>query len=117
MPAVPLYVGTKPYQALPFQWSLHRVDSDGASNHQEFLADAASDPRRPFAETLVLALKGSKLPIIVYSAYEKARPKELSTTFFDLARPIEAILRRLKDLLPVARNGLYHPEFGFSSSI
>jgi hypothetical protein len=33
LPAVPLYVGTKPYQVLPFQWSLHRVDSDGATGH------------------------------------------------------------------------------------
>ena len=27
LPAVPLYPGTRPYQTIPFQWSLHHVDS------------------------------------------------------------------------------------------
>jgi hypothetical protein len=117
LPAVPLYVGTKPYQVIPFQWSLHRVDSDASIDHREFLADAASDPRRPFAETLISALKGSKLPIIVYSPYEKARLNELAAAFPNLGSPIGAIVRRLRDLLPAVRSGLYHPDFGFSSSI
>lgn len=47
LPAVPLYPSTQPYQTIPFQWSLHHVDSDGAVSHQEFLANAESDPRRP----------------------------------------------------------------------
>src|SRR5208282_1370702 len=28
-PAIPLYVGTNPYQRQPFQWSLHHLDKDG----------------------------------------------------------------------------------------
>ena len=34
MPAEPLYEGTRPYQALPFQWSLHRVDASGSATHR-----------------------------------------------------------------------------------
>jgi hypothetical protein len=117
LPALPLYPGTRPYQTIPFQWSLHRVDSGGAVSHQEFLADADSDPRRPFAETLVAALKGSKLPIIVYSAYERTQLNALAAHFPDIAKPIGRIARRLSDLLPVVRGGVYHPSFGFSNSI
>ena len=54
MPAVPVYPGTRPYQTIPFQWSLHRVGPCGAVTHQEFLGDPESGPRRSFAETLLV---------------------------------------------------------------
>lgn len=117
LPAVPLYPGTRPYQVLPFQWSLHHVDSSGKIHHQEFLADAGSDPRRPFTETLIAALRGSKLPVIVYSSYEQVRLKELAARYRDLALPIRNIVGRLTDLLPIVRNGVYYPGFNFSNSI
>jgi hypothetical protein len=97
LPAVPLYPGTRPYQAIPFQWSLHRVDSGGALSHQEFLADADSDPRRSFADTLVSALRGTKLPIIVYSPYERTQLNALAALFPDVARPIGSVVRRLNE--------------------
>ena len=117
MPAIPLYPGTRPYQTLPFQWSLHCAARDGTTRHEEFLADAAGDPRRPFAESLVAALQGTKLPIIVYSPYEEMRLNELAAALPDLAKPIKGIVARLKDLLPVVRGGVYHPGFAFSNSI
>jgi hypothetical protein len=117
LPAVPLYPGTRPYQTIPFQWSLHRVDSEGAVSHQEFLADGDLDPRRQFTESLIAALKGGKWPIIVYSSYEQTRLMELARAFPDFKRPIAAIVRRLSDLLPIARTGIYHPGFEFSNSI
>lgn len=117
LPAVPLYPGTQPYQTIPFQWSLHHVDASGAVTHQEFLADADSDPRRPFAETLIAALEGTNLPIIVYSSYERTRLNALAALFPDLAQPIGRIIERLADLLPIVRSCVYHPGFGFSNSI
>jgi hypothetical protein len=116
LPAVPLYPGTRPYQVIPFQWSLHRVDG-GKIYHQEFLADASSDPRRPFAETLIAALRSSKLPIIIYSPYEQARLNEIATRYRDLAKPIRNIIGRFMDMLPIVRSGVYHPGFNFSNSI
>jgi hypothetical protein len=113
LPAVPLYHGTRPYQTIPFQWSLHH----GVVSHQEFLADAGSDPRRQFVETLIAALKGSKLTIIVYSSYEQTRLAELAALFRDLRKPLHGIIRRLADLLPVIRSAIYHPKFDFSSSV
>src|SRR5262249_44612136 len=86
------------------------------NDHQEFLADAG-DPRRPFAESLIAALRNSKWPIVVYSGYEASRLRELAAVFPDLARPIGRIIRRLFDLLPVVRRGVYHPGFEFSSSL
>ena len=49
--------------------------------------------------------------------HEQTRLADLADAFPDLARPIGSIVRRLRDLLPVVRGGVYHPGFGFSNSI
>ena len=92
MPPIPLYEGTRPYQTIPFQWSLHTLAGDGALHHQEFLAEGDGDPRRAFAETLIKAVSGADAPIIVYSHYEQTRLKELAGAFPDLRDPITAII-------------------------
>jgi hypothetical protein len=117
MPPIPLYEGTRPYQTIPFQWSLHVLADDGTLHHRDFLAYGDGDPRRPFAETLIEALAGSEIPIVVYSAYEQTTLKGLATTFPDLRTPIDAIIGRLVDLLPVVRSAVYFPDVGFSNSI
>lgn len=117
LPAIPLYDGTRPYEVIPFQWSLHHVDSDGAVSHSEFLGNANYDPRRSFVESLLDLLGGTKLPVVVYSSYERTRLSELATIFPDLAKPIGRVIRQLNDLLPIVRGCIYHPEFDFSNSI
>ena len=117
MPPVPLYEGTRPYQTLPFQWSLHTMAADGTLTHAAFLASGTDDPRRAFAETLIAALADSGLPIVVYSAYEQTQLRELARQMPDLAHSLEAIIGRLADLLPVVRGAIYLPEFGFSYSV
>lgn len=117
MPPIPLYEGTRPFQTLPFQWSLHIASDDGALTHAEFLAPTYTDPRRPFAETLIAALSGQDTPIIVYSAYERTQLRQLASLFPDLAAELGAIIDRLADLLPIVRGAIYFPEFGYSNSI
>ena len=52
-PALPLYIGTTPYQVIPFQWSDHILNADGGIRHEEFLYDGFNDPRIDFAEVLL----------------------------------------------------------------
>jgi hypothetical protein len=85
MPPIPLYECTRPYQTIPFQWSLHVIDGDGVQQHREFLAKSNGDPRWRFAETLIEALASFDGPILVYSDYEKSRLKELAGEFPDLS--------------------------------
>jgi predicted RecB family nuclease len=93
------------------------VDPLGAVKHREFLAHPDADPRRPFAETLLAALSETTVPVIVYSSYEKVRLTELAKQFPDLSRRIRRVISRLTDLLPVVRDCIYYPVFGFSNSI
>lgn len=116
-PAIPLYAGTRPYERIPFQWSLHRVGSEGRVSHQEFLADGRGDPRVPFAQTLLRALEETDNPVVVYSSFEAATLACLAKLLPELAGRLERASSRLKDLLPVVKKHLYHPAFRFSFSI
>jgi hypothetical protein len=116
-PALPLYRGTRPYQVIPFQWSLHTLDEDGILHHREFLHDGNDDPRPTFAESLLTAL-GDTGPIIVYSGFEAARIGELADALPALSAGLEGLLDgRLVDLLLLVRAHCYHPEFHGSFSI
>ena len=116
--AVPIWAGTRPYQALPFQWSCHVEYEDGSVAHHEFLADADADapPMRDCAEGLIKVL-GEEGPILVYTLYEKGVLKDLAGRFPDLAPQLEVVVERLYDLHPVTRANYYHPDMMGSWSL
>lgn len=116
-PAIPFYPGTRAYQAITFQWSLHRLGEDGKIEHLEYLADGREDPRPEVARTLIEALGRDSAPILVYSSYEARCLKDMAARVPDLANAIEGILDRLVDLLPIVRGHVYHPEMNGSFSI
>ncbi len=116
-PPFPLYPGTRPYEHVPFQWSLHEVDATGSIRHREWLADGRSDPRREFGEHLVAALGDGHEPVVVYSGYEGRVLSQLSSALPDLAPALDTLRGRLVDLLPLVRRHVYHPAFGGSFSL
>jgi hypothetical protein len=116
-PAVPRLPLMRPYDQLPFQWSVHVLRQPGSEpEHCEFLATDASDPRRKFIESLCNAL-GESGNIIVYSTFESQRLSELGAYLPEFADRIKQIQARLWDLLPVVRNNVYHPAFAGSYSL
>jgi predicted RecB family nuclease len=116
-PAVPRFPGMRPYDQLPFQWSVHVLRQPGAQHeHYEFLATDASDPRREFIESLCNAL-GESGNIVVYSGFESQRLSELGAYLPEIVDRIKQIQARLWDLLPVVRNNVYHPAFAGSYSL
>jgi len=116
-PAIPRFPGMRPYDQVPFQWSVHVLRQPGAeSDHYEFLATDTTDPRREFIASLCSAL-GKSGSIVVYSAFESQRLSELAAWLPEFAGRIKKIQRRLWDMLPVVRNHVYHPKFAGSYSI
>ena len=115
-PALPVYAGTRPFQTIPFQWSLHVRGDDGNLNHLEFLNEDADDPRERFMQSLLEAIP-SEGTIVVYSGYESRILGELADSFPQYAQQLETISGRTFDLLKVIRENYYHPEFHGSNSI
>jgi predicted RecB family nuclease len=117
-PAVPTFSGMRPYDQLPFQWSVHVLREPSTEpEHYEFLATDASDPRPEFITSLC-ALLGESGSIVVYNQqFESQRLSELAAYFPEFAERIEQIQSRLWDLLPIVRNHVYHPQFAGSYSL
>jgi len=116
-PAIPRFAGMRPYDQLPFQWSVHVLRKPRTElEHHEFLATDTTDPRREFITSLCSVL-GKSGSIVVYSAFESQRLSELAAWLPEFAGRIKKIQRRLWDLLPVVRNNVYHPAFAGSYSI
>jgi predicted RecB family nuclease len=116
-PAIPLYPGTRPYERLPFQWSLHARAKNGDLQHSGFLADGRDDPRAAFAESLLGKLASSTEPIIVYSSYEGSTLAQLAKVLKQHRKAIKSVTARLCDLLAIMRKHVYYADFGGSYSI
>ena len=115
-PALPIYPGTRPYQMIPFQWSVHGLRTSGQLLHESFLADDREDPREKLTTSLLDAL-GEKGTILVYSNFEQTRVKELAALFPEHAARLATLNDRFVDLLNLVRTHIYHPDFHGSYSI
>jgi hypothetical protein len=114
---VPAWIGAKPYQQVPFQFSCHTELTDGSIVHRSFLSIDGSDPRRQCAEALIECV-GEAGSIIAYNAsFERSCVKGLADALADLSPELTAISERFVDLLPVAQAHYYHRDQRGSWSI
>ncbi len=117
--AVPMYDGVKPYQQVPFQFSLHIQRKPGGKvGHHSWLARGDVDPRPELLKRLkeLLEVSGS---IIAYNApFEKSRLNESVEEFAEFAPWNRKTQKRFVDLLLPFRNfAYYHPSQHGSASI
>ena len=115
-PALPAYVGTRPYQSVPFQWSLHIKSEVGHLSHESFLCEDTEDPRPALVESLLSAMP-TEVAIIAYSNYEQTVMKQLAADFPEFESALLALCDRICDLLKLVREEYYHPQFHGSFSI
>ncbi|MFZ4534944.1 DUF2779 domain-containing protein [Propionivibrio sp.] len=114
---VPIWKGTRPYQMITFQFSLHTLAASGRLEQTAFLDLSGDNPSEPFAQALIAAC-GQQGPVYVYNAgFEMARIRELAERIPQLSEPLLAINERVVDLLPIARERYYHPSQQGSWSI
>jgi len=109
-PAVPLCDGTRPYQQVPFQFSLHVQDRPGATpRHLEFLAEGPGDPRPGLLEGLRAI--GPQGTVLAFNAgFERTVLGNLGTDFPDFGPLTADLIRRMDDLAtPFKRFQAYHP--------
>ena len=115
-PAIPRFAGTRPYDAIPFLFSVHKEHDGQAPARADCLHEGDDDARPTLAKRLLDAL-GEEGTICVYSNYERRMLRELAAAVPQRATALAAIEARLFDLLPVVRNCCYHPDFRASFSI
>ncbi|MDA8626417.1 DUF2779 domain-containing protein [Flavobacteriaceae bacterium] len=118
-PAIPKYNGTRPYQQLVFQYSLHTQENYSSNIlHKEYLADPTKDPRIGFIEQLIQDC-GTSGDILVYNiGFERGKINDLIEVFPQHSNKLNSIVSRLKDLMiPFQQKWYYTPEMKGSYSI
>ena len=108
-PVIPPYPGTSPYQQIPFQYSLHYIETPGGElKHKEFLAESGVDPRRDIAESLCRDIPMNVCVTAYNKGFECGRLKELAAQFPDLAEHLLNIQENVRDLLVPFQSGYYY---------
>jgi len=118
-PAIPLFDGIRPYQDIPFQFSLHVVkDEFSQSEHFSFLANGTDDPRPALLSELQKTLGNSGSIIAYNKGFEEGILRDLAAVFPEYSDRIEQQCSRLVDLLAPFRNfDYYHPAQKGSASL
>jgi len=117
--AVPMFDSSKPFTQIPFQYSIHFLESPTAVPENEgYLAEGTTDPRPEFMRRLRASL-GDQGSIVVYNqAFERSRLLECAGFFPEYADWVNTILPRIVDLMtPFQSFQYYHPAQHGSASI
>lgn len=114
---VPRWLGTRPWQQLPFQFSCHVEHQDGLLEHREFLDLSGDSPLAGFVAALQAAVYDTG-PILVWNqGFEAGRLRDMAELFPEHAASLHDLINRMVDLLPIYREHYYHPAMLGSWSI
>ncbi len=117
--AVPVYDESRPYQAVPFQYSLHIQKSKNSElEHLYFLGDGINDPREALINELIAHVNDKGTILVWYKPFESGKLKDLARDYPKYEKKINLILGRIIDLMdPFKKDHYYDPGFEGSASI
>ncbi len=118
-PAIPLFKGFKPYQQVPFQFSLDVLtDPDGELVHHEYLHEQATDPSGAVV-TKLQQIIGNKGTVIVWNkSFERKINTQLAERGQEYQVFLEDVNERVYDLMDIFQKQMYiHPGFKGKTSI
>jgi len=116
--AIPRFDDQRPYQQIPFQYSLHILHEDGTMEHKAFLGDENSDPRQALIEQMLTDITPEGSIVAYNQSFEISRIKELAEFDEHHKEALLALNERFVDLIvPFRGRGYYHPDFNGSFSI
>lgn len=118
-PLFPLFDGTRPYQKIPFQYSLHTLKKKGGKlQHSEFLAHPGNDFRKELLLKLLDEIPEGACVIAFNSSFEKAVLYSLADWFPEHKRRMDSLVINLRDLIvPFRKRSFYHYKMKGSYSI
>ena len=97
---IPEYDNVKPYEQIPFQYSLHYIENkNGELFHKEFLSEDSFDPRRTLAESLIKDIPKNVCVTAYNMNFEKMVIKNLSKLYPDLSEHLMNIYDNMHDLM------------------
>jgi hypothetical protein len=113
MPGVPLFDESRPYQQLPFQYSLHhQYEKDGLLYHDSYLAESRLDldPRPQLIEQLIERCAPAACILAYHLPFERGRIEEMQRDFPQYADGLQTIIDRMHDLIIPFKRDIYRTE-------
>ncbi len=119
MVPIPMFDGTRPYQQVPFQYSLHHLENESAElKHYEYLAPANTDPRKELIEKLLDEIPENACVLAYKKSFETTILNYLKGWFPEYSDQIENIINNLRDsAIPFQRKDIYRWEMEGSHSL
>lgn len=116
---LPPWDGTRPYQQVPFQYSLHIQRAPGGEiEHREYLHRDSGNPMPALLERLREDVGDTGSILVWYEGFEKARNNEMASAYPEYAAFLEGLNARVIDLMkPFADETITDPAFKGSASI
>ncbi|MCE9616518.1 MAG: DUF2779 domain-containing protein [Lentisphaerae bacterium] len=117
--AIPLVQLTRPYQQIPFQFSLHQlVSSTARPRHFGWIWDGSGSPFDAMLEQLRACLTDQGAVVAYNASFEIARLREAAAACPTHRKWVEAVIDRTVDLLEPFRSfDVYHPAQHGSASM
>jgi CRISPR/Cas system-associated exonuclease Cas4 (RecB family) len=118
--ALPLYGDCKPYQQIPFQYSLHVLrEPNGTLEHYEYLShDSTTLPAHELLSNLKQQIGPTGSVITWNKSFEMGRNREMAAQYPEFTELMEGINNRVFDLMEIFSKQHYvHHKFKGSSSI
>jgi hypothetical protein len=107
--AVPPFDGVRPWEHVPYLYSVHRETASGDVTHAHWIMEPGLDGRTELLRHLIADLAGEG-SIVVYSAgFERGVLSRFADLVPEAAAPIDAMLDRIVDLLVLFSDfAVYH---------
>jgi len=116
--AIPSYAGTRPFEQIPFQYSLHIEYEDGRLEHKAFLAQEDSDPRKQLVAALIEDIPKDVMLMAFNASFEKMVLRNLAEAFSEYAAHLYALIENMVDLAyPFQKKHYYLPQMKGKYSI
>ncbi|HLN48978.1 MAG TPA: DUF2779 domain-containing protein [Steroidobacteraceae bacterium] len=115
--SVPEVIGTRPFEQLPFQWSVHVEHGPDDVRHAEYLAIESFGDFEALTRALVEAIPSQGTVFAYNASFEKRVLNQLAELVPAHATALHGLAERLFDLLPITRQAYYHRDMHGSWSI
>ncbi len=114
---VPPFDGLKPYQQLPFQYSLHVLDAPNTSlRHLEYLHESGDNPGPALLAHMQRDIGPTGSVLVWYEGFEKGRNDEMAQLWPEFADFLHDINDRVVDLMKPFSLGYYVDRDFFGSA-
>lgn len=118
-PAIPLFDETTPFQAIPFQFSIHFAESAEATlKDKEYITPPGEDGREAFLKAFIEATEAPGQILVFNTILEKGILFKLGKLYPKYAKFIKDRMQRMVDLeTPFKKDWYYHPKMSGSYSM